>query len=119
MFADPQTVTYATVAKTLPATGRSSDTSEYQVRETDGTVYNLTLTHAFKARNRVVARLKRSSIVGDPLVTGQSILVSATATITIDAPQTGLSIADAQNLGKALVAWGTDANLLKLLNGET
>jgi hypothetical protein len=119
VFSDPQTVTYAAAAKNLPAIGRSADTSEYQFADTGNVIYKLTLTRGFKARNRVVARLRRDSVVGDPLVTGNNIPVSMTATFTIDMPNSGLALADGQNLGKALVAWLSDANILKLLNGET
>lgn len=119
MFTDPQSVTYATVAKTLPAIGRSNDQSDYLLQDTGNVTYRLTLLHTFKARNRVVARLRRDSVVGDPLTTGNNIPVSMTATLTIDIPSVGLTLADGQNLGKALVGWASDANLLKLLNGET
>jgi hypothetical protein len=42
-----------------------------------------------------------------------------TATITVDFPTVGLTAADAVNLAKALRDWASDANLLKLVNGET
>jgi hypothetical protein len=42
-----------------------------------------------------------------------------TASFTMDFPTAGLSATDAQSLAKALVAWLTDATLLKLANGET
>lgn len=119
MFTDPQAVTYATVAKNLPAIGRSAEQSDYVLQDTGNVTYRLTLLHSFKTRNRVVARLRRDSIVGDPLTTGNNIPVSMTATLTIDVPSTGLALTDGQALGKALVGWASDANLLKLLNGET
>lgn len=118
MFADPQAVTYATVAKSLPAIGRTDSQSEYKLNDS-GVVYDLILSHQFKARNRVVARLRRDSFASDPLVPTQNILASMTATLTIDFPTTGLTAADAQSLAKALVGWATDANVLKLVNGET
>lgn len=118
MFSDPQSITYATVAKSLPAIGRGENDSEYQLNDA-GTIYNLSLSHQFKARNRVVARLQRTVYAPDPLVPAQNILASATATVTVDFPNTGLTAADAQNLANALIAWATSANILKLLNGET
>lgn len=119
MFSDPQSVTYATVAKSLPAIGRGTDSSEYKFVDTDGTVYDLTLSHQFAKRSRVVARLRRDCLVDNPLITDQSIPASMTATLTIDFPNSGLLPVDAQALAKALVAWSSDANLLKLANGET
>lgn len=118
MFADPQSVTYATVAKSLPAIGRTDLQSEYKLNDA-GVVYDLTLSHQFKARNRVVARLRRDSFVADPVTPTQNLLASATVSFTIDFPNVGLAPADAQSLAKALVGWLTDANILKLVNGET
>lgn len=118
MFADPQSITYATVAKSLPAVGRGDSQSEYKLNDS-GVVYNLTLSHQFKTRNRVVARLRRDSTVSDPLIPTQNIPAGMTATLTIDFPTTGLLPADAQSLAKALVGWASDSNVLKLINGET
>lgn len=119
MFADPQSVTYATVAKSLAAIGRGENASTYKLNDA-GTGYTLLLTHQFKARRiRVVARLTRDSFAADPLVPASNLLAGMTATLTIDYPTTGLTAADAQNLGKVLRDWATDANLLKFVNGET
>lgn len=118
MFADPQSITYNTVAKSLPAVGRTDSQSEYKLNDS-GTVYDLILSHQFGKRNRVVARLRRDSFSSDPLVPANNILASMTATLTIDFPLVGLAAADAQLLAKALVGFCSDANLLKLANGET
>jgi len=118
VFADPQSVTYATVAKSLPAVGRGDSQSEYRLND-GAAVYDLTLSHQFKTRNRAVARLRRDAVVTDPLVPAQSVVASMTATLTVDFPASGLTPTDAQNLANALVAWATSANILKLVNGET
>lgn len=119
MFADPQSVTYATVSKSLPATGRSSDQSDYKGVFADAE-YQLRLAHTFKsARNRVVARLQRTAIVDDPLTTSNKLVASATATITVDFPSAGMTLSQARDLAAALRDWATDANLLKLVGGET
>jgi hypothetical protein len=117
MFADPQSVTYATVAKSLPRIGNDSTTSEYKLNDS-GVVYDLSLSHQFKARNRVVARLRRDAFASDPLVPAQNILASMSATLTIDFPTAGLTATDAQNLGNALVGWLSSANILSLVNGQ-
>lgn len=118
MFADPQSVTYATVAKSLPAIGRGDSQSDYKLNDS-GVVYSFTVAHQYGKRNRFVMRLKRDSFVADVLVPSQNIAASMTATFTIDHPTVGLTAADAQSLAKALRDWATDANLLKVLNGET
>lgn len=119
MFADPQSLTYATVAKSLPAIGRGETQSEYKLYDGTTAVYDLVLSHQFKARNRCVARLRRDAVVTDPLVPANSIQASASATLTIDFPTSGLTPTDAQNLANCLVGWATSANILKLVNGET
>lgn len=119
MFADPQSVTYATVAKSLVRTGTDKDASRYRLNDS-GTTYTLDLSHQLKpTRTRAVSRLQRDSFVTDPLVPANSIAASMTATLTIDFPTAGLTAADAQNLANALIAWATSANILKLANGET
>lgn len=118
MFTDPQSVTYATVAKSLAAISRGDESSVYRLDDS-GVVYQLTLSHQFKNRKRVVARLQRNSYSSDPLIPSQNILASMTATMTIDFPNAGLAATDAQSLAKALVGWLSDANILKLANGET
>lgn len=118
MFTDPQSITYATVAKSLPTIGRSDLSSEYKLNDS-GVVFDLILSHQFKSRNRVVARLRKDAYASDPLVPTQNLLASATASFTCDFPNVGMTVVDVQNLGKALVGWLSDANILKLLNGET
>jgi hypothetical protein len=118
MFSDPQSVTYATVAKSLAAIGRGDLSSTYRLDDS-GVVYQLSLSHQFKDRRRVVARLQRDAFAADPLVPAQNILASATATLTIDFPKVGATATDAQALAKALVGWASDANILKLAAGET
>lgn len=119
MFADPQTVTYATVAKSLAAVSRGNDSSSYKLNDS-GVVYTMLLSHQFKPRRtRAVARLQRDAFASDPLAPANNVLASMTASFTIDFPTVGLTAADAQNLANALTAWATPANILKLANGET
>jgi hypothetical protein len=118
VFADPQSVTYATVAKTLPRIGSGENESFYKLNDA-GVVYQLTLGHSFAKRNRTTARLRRDSFSDDPLIDTNNILASMTASLTIDFPNAGLTSTDAQSLANALVAWCSPANILKLVNGET
>lgn len=118
MFADPQSVTYSAAAKSLAAISRGDTSSEYRLDDS-GVVYDLILSHQFKNRKRVVARLRRDAYTSDPLVPSQNILASGTVTLTIDYPNVGMTASDAQALAKALVGWLSDANILKLANGET
>lgn len=118
MFSDPQSVTYATVAKSLAAISRGENASIYRL-DSSGVKYELKLEHQFGKRNRCVARLTRTSAVTDPLVPANYQVASMSATFTIDFPVTGLTTTDAQNLGDALVGFLSSANILKLAGGET
>jgi hypothetical protein len=118
LFADPQSITYAAAAKSLPAIGRGDTSSEYKLNDS-GVVYDLILSHQFAKRNRIVVRLRRDAYVTDPLVPANSQLASMTATFTMDFPTTGYTTTDAQNLGNALVSFLTSGNILKIANGET
>jgi len=119
VFSDPQSITYAGAAKSLPAISRNGTTSVYQLND-NGVNYVLTLSHQFAKRNRVVARLQRASYSSDPLVPANSVLASMSATMTIDFPLTGLVVADAAALGKALTDFlSTSTNMTRLAGGET
>jgi hypothetical protein len=119
VFADPQSITYNSVAKSLPAISRGDTQSEYRLAETGGVVYDFTLIRQFKNRNRVVARLRKDAVAADPLRAGFNVQASATGTFTIDFPNVGFLTTEVQDLGRALRDWLSDANILKMLNGET
>lgn len=118
MLTDPQSVTYAASAKSLPRIGGDGTSSEYKLNDA-GVVYDLVVSHQFKARNRVNVRLRRDNYAADPLIPTSNLLASMTASFTMDFPNVGLTAADAVALSKALAAYLTDATLLKLANGET
>jgi hypothetical protein len=118
MLSDPQSITYATVAKSLPKVGGDSPTSA-TYKMNDGTrTFQLVTSNAFKRRNRAVARLTVDSFVTDPLIPANSIAAGATATFTVDFPTSGLLPADVQNIVNCLTGWLTSAVALRLINGE-
>lgn len=118
MLVDPFPITYSGAAKNLARIGTSENESIYRLDDS-GTVYTVRVSHQFAKRNRAVVRITRDSAVTDPLIPANSMAVSMTATLTMDFPVSGLTTTDAQLLAKALVGWATDANLLKIANGET
>lgn len=119
MFADPQGILYNAVAKTLPAIGRTDSQSEYRLVDEDGVVYNFTLSHQFGKRNRAVVRLRRDSLSPDPLVPDRNIPVSATCTLTVDFPLTGVTPSEAELLVMAVTSWLGAGNAKRLAGGET
>lgn len=134
MFTEPLSLTYAGASKSLPRTGTSQNESVYRLVEAGGTSLELRLSHQFadvsrsqgkaakgagqQQRNRAVARLTRQALVSDPLVTGQSVPSSWTATLTIDFPVL-VTATDAQALANALTGFLSSGNILKLASGET
>lgn len=115
-FADPQSVTIATVGTSLPNAGRAMDASAYQ--SDDGEV-RLTISQSSSRRSRTTAKLQKSEVVADPLVPSTNQNVSYSAHIVIDRPKNGVSLADVGAIADALVLWATPANIVKMLGGQT
>lgn len=119
MLSDPQSITYASADKSLPAISRGTDSSVYAFNDS-GVDYTLTVSHAFAKRNRAIVRLTRSSYASDVLVPANSVLASMSVTLTMDWPVTGLSVADITNAANALVAYlGTSGLVGRIAGGET
>lgn len=118
-FADPQSVTIATVAQSLPRVGSNDTHSIY--RKDDSTV-KLTIEHRpGKTRTQSRIRLDFTKIAADPLMAGVNREVGTTWQLLNDRPNVGLTAAEIKDVGMALVAYAnasTGANLTKLLGGE-
>jgi hypothetical protein len=117
MFADPQSVTIATIATSLPAVSRNGDSSVYQ--KADGSV-KLSIAHQYKAeRSRFTVRLDFSKIAADPLTSANNRVYSGSVYLVADKPNVGYSNSEITDMAAALSAWCTTANLTKVLGGET
>lgn len=115
-LADPQSVTIGGTATSVARTGLTLDEGSFS----DSTrQVNLSVRHSGGRRQRHTVKLQKSSIVSDPLVPSTNTPVSWSAHIVIDTPNQGVSAADALAIAKALVAWATDANLTKVIAGES
>lgn len=115
-LADPQSVTIDSEAVSLPRTGLTL--AEGKFGDASGQV-TLTVRHDSSRRARHTVKLQKSAIVADPLVPSTNQNVSFSAHIVIDVPLNGVSAADATDLAKALVDWCTEANLAKVIAGES
>lgn len=119
-FADPQSVTIATVAQSLPRTGTNETHSTY--RKEDGNV-KLTISHQpGKVRTRSSVRLDFTKIAADPLMAGVNREVSCSVFLNVDRPNVGLTAAEIKDVATALASWATassGANLTKVLGGES
>lgn len=117
-FADPQTVTINTVAKTLPRTGAGPDSGTFTNNEGD---VKLTISHAYGKRNRRTIRLDTSKVAADPLLS-ENVEFSMSTYLVVDTPTRGYTVTEAKQVVDALVAYlaaSTGANITKLLGGES
>lgn len=119
MLSDPQSVTINSVAKSLPAISRGTNTSAYQFA--DGTI-KLSISHSYAKRTRRQVRLDFSKLAADPLISAQNIKYSMSAYLVVDLPPTGFTVTEAQYIVSALTKWLTDSSAaasLQVLGGES
>lgn len=119
MFSDPQSVTINTVANTLPRVSVGDRTATYTK---DDETIDLTISHqaARSGRVRRMVRLDVSKITSDPFITGTNREVSSSAYIVVDEPADGaFANTELLNNVKGLLGWLNDANVNKLLAGES
>lgn len=116
MFSDPQSVTVATVAKSLPRTGTSLNASKYSSAD-QAYVLSITQTNGRRVQNRV--RLDNSKIVTDPFASDRSVPVSMSAYLVVDTPTTGYSATEVVEQIVALADWlKAGTNAAKLVGRE-
>lgn len=115
MLADPQSVTVATVAKTLPAIDRGRFTSTY--REAGGE-HELIISTNFAKRDRSVIRLNHTKTASDPL-TAETVNVSASVYMVIDRSKFGYSDSELDDLVQALCDYSVTATVEKVVAGES
>lgn len=119
MFSDPQSVTINSVAQSLPRTGVGDQSAVYT--KDDETV-RLTISHmdTSKGRTRRTVRLDVNKVAADPFTANQSRRLNSFGYVVIDEPSDG-SFTNAELLlnMKGLVAWLSDANLTKVIAGES
>lgn len=119
MFADPQSVTVNAVAQSLPRTGSEGESSTYT--KDDGT-YKLTISHQTTKNGRVrhMARLDFNEVSADPFVPAENVRNEGAVYIVIDEPADGqFTNANLLLKVKGLRDWASDANLTKVIAGES
>jgi hypothetical protein len=115
-LADPQSLTIAGSATSLPRTGLTL--TEGSFRSGDQTV-TLEVQHNAGKRNRHLVRVTTSTIVADPLVPAINTPVQYSAHLVVDGPRQGVTALQLQKLAEALVGWASAANLAKVVAGES
>lgn len=119
MFTDPQSVTINAVANSLPRVSVGDHTASYTKDDETAT---MTISHSTSTKGRVrrVVRLDVNKIAADPFVPSTSRKVNQSVYLVLDEPRDGAySNAELLANAKGLVGWLTDANLTKLIAGES
>lgn len=117
MFTEPQSLTVATVAKTLPRVAFGDQEGVFQTSDAG---FKLRITHILRNRNRRTVRLDITKTAADPLLDGVSRPYSMSVYCTVDHPQVGFSNQEVEDNLKALVDWLSVAgNATKLVGGES
>lgn len=118
MFSEPQSVTLDGAAKSLNRLNFTANGSEFATADTS---VRMSIQHILGRRHRHTIRLKKDSLVANPLVSGQNINQSISVLLTVDVPP-GYDTAAAKDAVKGLLAnltASTDANITKLVGGES
>lgn len=119
MFADPQSVTYNAVAQSLPRTEQSGQSASYTK---DDETFQLQVSHQTTKNGRLrhLVRLDQNKVAADPFVAGISREAGASVQFVIDEPDGGqYTNAELLLLCKAAIGWMSDANVTKVLAGES
>ncbi len=118
MFSDPQSVTIAGAAKSLPRV--SSGDFSGQFRASDG-AYTLSVKHTESKRGRSVVRLDVRKIGTNPLDPTKNLPYVASVYLVLDAPaqMSGFTSTELEDLTKGLVAYLSAANVTKFVGKES
>lgn len=117
-LSDPQLVTIAGVALSLPRVSSGINSGTYTTN--DGN-HKLTVSHQNGKRERHFVRLDISKIAPDPLISAQNIKYGASIYLVIDEPVTGFTtteLKDAATGFMAALTASSGALLTKFIGGE-
>jgi hypothetical protein len=118
-FVDPQTLTVATVAKTLPRVGAGDGESKY--RTSDNT-FSMRVSHSNGRRTRSLLRFDQSKTAADPLITGSNRVYSQSVQIVSDRDLSGWTNQEVVDLLIAAADYlkaSSNANTIKFVGGES
>jgi len=117
LFTDPQTLTIATVANSLPKILQEGTTSRYQ--KSDG-LLSLAIRHtpAKDQRMRSLVRVDFSAVVTNPLDSTND-MDSFSFQIVLDRPLQGFTNTQMSDVWAALKAWLDSTALAKLIGQES
>jgi len=114
-FTDPQTITVATVAKTLNLVESDQKKSVYKTADDE---YTFTVSHQLSGkRTRRMVRVDRTIVAADPLSAINS-SVNLGMYLVIDEPAFGFTDTQIWDVVAALSVWLSNANVLKVLSSQ-
>jgi len=116
MFADPQSVTVNAVAESCPRISTGDRTSTYRTADSE---FTLKISHAEGSRNRRTVRLTQEIVAADPFQTDVNRTYVQHVYVVLDHPKVGFSTTQVDNLTQALVDYLSDANIDKVIAGES
>lgn len=117
MYADPQSVTINSVAKSLARTESGDHNGAFE-STVDG--LQLGIQHALARRYRSTVRLDVSKVSADPLVPSTNRPYSMSAYLVLDIPPQGFTTTEVTNNLKGLVDWlAVAGNQTKFVNHES
>lgn len=114
-FADPQTLTVATVSKTLNLVQADGLKSVYVTSDEE---YKFTISHQeVKKRTRRMVRIDKRIVATDPLSSINE-WKNLGIYLVVDEPEYGFTDNDIYDIVAGFKAWLTEANVLKVLSGQ-
>jgi hypothetical protein len=118
-YADPQSLTIAGVATSLPRIGSGPTGGTFQ--SNDGNV-RLSVNHSNGKRFRRILRVDHQKIAADPVNVNQNTAYSMSAYLVVDVPKVGYTVAQQKEIVDALTAYltaSTGAKVTQLLGAES
>lgn len=118
MFSDPQSITIAGNAKSLPRVSSGDFTGRF--RSADG-AYELSVAHNSGKRDRSVVRVNTRKIGANPLDPSRNVPYTAAAYLVLEGPAetSGFTNTELEDLVKALTAYLSAANVTKFVGKES
>lgn len=116
MFSDPQSITVATVAKSMPRISSNGLTTVYQK---DDQTYKLTISHqSSNGRIRSMARVDNKAIVTNPLDSTND-YDTLSFYVVIDRPEFGFTSTNVSDLIAGFKTWLDSTTIGKLFGQES
>lgn len=120
MLADPQSVIINTTTLSLPAIARSETSSTYRVQDATYGDVKFTVSHQYKSRSRISARVDLTKFVTNYGDANNTFPLSASCYVVVDSLSAYTTDAERSYYLKALANWllaGTNA--LSIAGGQT